>query len=101
MGKTGKLYSPELSKPSSYMVTGLDLTPVDGHTRVSDVNVDEGRAQDAGRDTKLPARIQARRRPPRPHASGEIRKSTSGGSKTSYSSRSCPPNFLSILRTVS
>jgi predicted ATPase len=43
----------------------VDLTPVGGQTRVSDMNADEGRPQDAGSNTKLPARIQARSRPPR------------------------------------
>jgi hypothetical protein len=44
----------------------LDLTRVGGHTRVSDVNANEGSAQDAGSDTKLLARVQTRSRPPRP-----------------------------------
>jgi hypothetical protein len=42
------------------------LTRVGGHRRVSDMNASEGSAQDAGSDTKLPARIQTRGRPLRP-----------------------------------
>src|SRR5215208_3751609 len=44
----------------------LDLTPVGGQTRVSDMNADEGSPHDAGSDTKLPARIQTRSCPPCP-----------------------------------
>src|SRR5215218_9997669 len=44
----------------------MDLTPVGGQTRVSDMNADEGSPHDAGSDTKLPARIQTRSCPPCP-----------------------------------
>jgi transposase len=42
----------------------VDLTRVGGQTRVTDVNADEGSPHDAGSDTKLPARVQTRSRPP-------------------------------------
>ncbi len=45
---------------------GVDLTPVGGQTRVSDMNADERGPHDAGSDTKLPAGIQTRGRPPCP-----------------------------------
>ena len=41
------------------------MTLVDGQTRVSDVNADEGSPHHAGSNT-LPARVQTRSRPPRP-----------------------------------
>jgi hypothetical protein len=37
------------------LANAVDLTPVGGQTRVSDVNADEGRAHNAGSDTELPA----------------------------------------------
>ena len=44
-------------KSYPWVLGTLDLTPVGGQTRVSDVNANEGRAQNAGSDTELPARI--------------------------------------------
>jgi hypothetical protein len=38
----------------------MDLTPVGGHTRVSDMSADEGGPRSAGSDTELPARVQTR-----------------------------------------
>ncbi|MGI8948366.1 MAG: hypothetical protein ACR2FV_10425 [Ornithinimicrobium sp.] len=37
--------------------SSVDLTPVGGQTRVSDVKADEGSPQHAGSNTELPARV--------------------------------------------
>src|SRR5215207_9411412 len=57
----------------------LDLTPVGGQTRVSDMNADEGSPHNAGSDTKLPAGIQTRGRPPCPLLAGQERRPDSQG----------------------
>jgi hypothetical protein len=53
--------TPKAARSSRRVV---DLTPVGEQTRVSDMNADEGSSYDAGSDTKLPAGIQTRGRPP-------------------------------------
>src|SRR5215207_4432422 len=57
----------------------VDLTPVGGQTRVSDMNADEGSPHNAGSDTKLPAGIQTRGRPPCPLLAGQERRPDSQG----------------------
>src|SRR5215210_4422414 len=57
----------------------LDLTPVGGQTRVSDGSADEGGPQSAGSKTELPARVQARSRPPCPFLAKQERRPDSQG----------------------
>jgi hypothetical protein len=58
------------SKTTSPPLLPLDLPPVGGQTRVSDMNADEGSPHHAGSNTTLPAGIQARGRSPRPVLAG-------------------------------
>src|SRR5829696_8722831 len=62
-----------------YRKSALDLTLVDGQTRVSDVNADEGSPHDAGSNTTLPARVQTRSRSPCPLLSEQERCPDSQG----------------------
>ncbi len=55
------------------------LTRVDGQTRVSDVNADEGSPHDAGSNTELRARIQTRSRSPCPVLAEQERRPDSQG----------------------
>lgn len=60
------LYRPSSGRARKTGIVSVVLTPVGGQTRVSDGNADEGSPRDAGSNTKLPARIQTRSRPPCP-----------------------------------
>ena len=72
-GGQPKSLTPFRSASEHAKVTGVGLTPAVGHTRVSDVKVDEGSPKGAGSNTPLYTRLLSRGRSPRPFRPGQTR----------------------------